>query len=222
MHYFDGYWVYLVEDAGVWFPNPRFSPSKGMIAIGGGLSVEWLISAYRQGLFPWSGRPVTWWSPDPRGVLEDVHISKSLAKFLKKNPFEITVDTAFEKVMRECGERRTNGTWITEELITAYTQLHNDGYAHSLECRLNGELVGGVYGVSIGGYFSAESMFHKVSNASKVALVKLMQRLKERAYHLVDIQMLTPVTQKMGGTLIPRQEFLDRLEKAILVNCSFV
>ncbi|HON08553.1 MAG TPA: leucyl/phenylalanyl-tRNA--protein transferase, partial [Verrucomicrobiota bacterium] len=215
------YWVYLSEDEGVWFPNPRFSPGKGMIAVGGGLSVEWLVSAYKQGLFPWSGRPVTWWSPDPRGILEDVYISKSLSKFIKKNPFEITVDTKFEQVMRECGERRTNGTWITEELITAYTQLHNFGYAHSLECWLNGELVGGVYGVSIGGYFSAESMFHKVSNASKVALVKLMQRLKERDYQLVDIQMLTPITQKMGGTLISRQDFLNRLEKALLANCSF-
>lgn len=224
MHYFDGYWVYIVDDNKVWFPDPRFSPSKGLIAIGGGLSVEWLITAYRNGLFPWSGTPVTWWSPDPRAILEfdELHISRSLSKFLRKNPFTITFDNAFETVMRECGLRRKNGTWITEELIRAYTRLHQAGYAHSLECWLNGELAGGIYGVSIGGYFSAESMFHRVSNASKVALVKLMERLRQRGFKLIDIQMLTPITERMGGKLIPRTQFLDRLKIAINLNCSFL
>ncbi len=224
MECFDGHWVYIVDDSKVWFPNPRYSPSKGLIAIGGKLTVEWLVSAYKSGLFPWSGRPITWWSPDPRGIIEfdRLHISRSLTKLIKKNPFQITINTAFEQVIRECGQRRKNGTWITEEMITAYTELHNAGYAHSLECWSNGHLAGGIYGVSIGGYFSAESMFHKVSNSSKVALVKLVERLKLCGFKLLDIQMLTPVTEQMGGTLIPRSEFLDRLEIATALNCSFV
>lgn len=224
MHYFDGQWFYIADDKKVWFPDPYFSPSNGLIAIGGSLAVDWLLAAYKSGLFPWSGSPVTWWSPDPRAVLEyeDLHISRSLHKFLNKNPFDITVDTAFEDVIKECGLRRQSGTWITEEIIRAYTNLHRAGSAHSLECWKEGELVGGIYGVSIGGYFSAESMFHKVSNASKVALVKLIERLKERGFQLVDIQMLTNVTKSMGGRLIPRREFLDRLKIALQANTSFI
>lgn len=224
MRYFDGYYIYLLDDGDVWFPNVELASRDGLVAVGGGLSCEWLLTAYKSGIFPWSGRPVTWWSPDPRAILpfENLHISKSLAKFMRKNPFKITIDTVFERVMRECGERRKGGTWITEELIVAYTNLHKSGNAHSLECWVGDQLVGGIYGVSIGGYFSAESMFHRVDNASKVALVKLMERLKHRGYELVDIQMLTPITEKMGGTEIPRSEFLKRLKSAINKPCSFV
>lgn len=224
MHYYDGYCLYLLDENDVWFPDAELASKEGLVAVGGGLSVDWLLTAYKSGIFPWSGYPVTWWSPDPRAILpfENLHISKSLARFLKKNPFRITVDKAFETVMRECGKRRKEGTWITEDLIVAYTNLHRFGNAHSLECWAGDDLVGGIYGVSIGGYFSAESMFHKVDNASKVALVKLMERLKEHGYELVDIQMLTPITEKMGGKLISRSEFLKKLRHAIQKQCSFV
>jgi leucyl/phenylalanyl-tRNA--protein transferase len=224
MHFFDGYYLYLLDDNEIWFPDARFASKDGLVAVGGGLSPEWLLTAYKSGLFPWSGRPVTWWSPDPRAILpfENLHISRSLARFIKKNPFRISIDTAFERVMRECGERRKGGTWITEELIVAYTNLHRTGNAHSLECWLGDDLVGGIYGVSIGGYFSAESMFHRVDNASKVALVELVKRLKERGFQLLDIQMVTPITERMGGITISRDEFLKRLKQAIQKPCSFV
>lgn len=224
MHYYDGYCLYLLDEDDVWFPDVNHASKDGLVAIGGGLSTDWLLTAYKSGIFPWSGRPVTWWSPDPRAILpfENLHISRSLGKFLKKNPFRISINKAFERVMRECGERRKGGTWITEDLIVAYTNLHKIGNAHSLECWSGDELVGGIYGVSIGGYFSAESMFHRVDNASKVALVKLVERLKERGFELLDIQMLTPITERMGGTAIPRADFLKKLERAVNKSCSFV
>lgn len=215
--------VFIPEDE-MWFPDPRLARGRDLIAFGGDLSVERLVLAYKSGLFPWTADPPTWWSPDPRAILpfENLHISKSLKKFLRKEPFTITVDKAFEEVINLCASTRPEGTWISQKFIKAYTDLHYAGHAHSLECWQADKLVGGIYGVSIGGYFSAESMFHLVNNASKVALVKLVNHLQVRGYTLLDIQMLTNITKQMGGILIRREEFLDKLNNAIKLKCSFI
>jgi leucyl/phenylalanyl-tRNA--protein transferase len=207
------------------FPDARLANAKGLVAIGGDLSPERLLLAYRNGIFPWTVAPVSWWSPDPRAILEhqQLHVPDSLKKILRKGVFDITVDRAFPQVIQNCAARapRRSETWITPEFIEAYTRLHEQGHAHSLECWRDGELAGGIYGVAIGGFFAGESMFHRVSNASKVALYHLVERLRERKFSLLDIQMLTPVTKQMGGTTIPRHEYLKRLAKAVEMRCEF-
>jgi leucyl/phenylalanyl-tRNA--protein transferase len=207
------------------FPDPRTADAEGLVAIGGDLSVERLLLAYRSGLFPWTVSPISWWSPDPRAVLEfeKLHVGESLKKVLRKNNFQITMDKAFAQVIAQCAERGPgrNETWITEGFIAAYTRLHERGHAHSLECWQNGELVGGIYGVAIGGFFAGESMFHRVSNASKVALFHLVEHLRKREFKLLDIQMLTPVTKQMGGSIISREEYLVRLGEAVEAKCVF-
>lgn len=207
------------------FPDPRLANAKGLVALGGDFSVERLLLAYRTGIFPWTVSPISWWSPDPRAVLEldKLHIGESLRKVLRKEIFHVTVDTAFAQVIQNCATRAPGRaeTWITEEFIQAYTRLHERGHAHSLECWRNGELVGGIYGVAIGGLFAGESMFHHASNASKVALCHLVDRLRQRGFALFDIQMLTSVTKQMGGVAIPRDEYLQRLDKALRVTCEF-
>jgi leucyl/phenylalanyl-tRNA--protein transferase len=212
-----------MPSAGAWFPDPRGLPAEGLVAIGGAMTTPRLLAAYRSGIFPWTARPVTWWSPDPRAVLEldALHISRSLAKVLRRQTFQITVDGDFRAVMEGCAEGRGEGTWITSEFLEAYTRLHRHGHAHSLECRLQGRLVGGIYGVAIGGFFAAESMFHRVSNASKAALCHLVERLRQRGFALLDIQVLTPITHQMGGAEIPRHVYLDRLARAVGQCCSF-
>lgn len=206
------------------FPDPRGANAQGLVAIGGDLSVERLLLAYRSGIFPWTVSPISWWSPDPRAILEldQLHVPESLQKILRKNVFEITIDQAFQQVIENCAQApgRTE-TWITDEFIKAYTQLHEHGHAHSLECWQNGELVGGIYGVAIGGLFAGESMFHRVSNASKVALYYLVKHLQGRRFALLDIQMLTPVTKQMGGITLPRAQYLERLAEAVKLNCTF-
>jgi leucyl/phenylalanyl-tRNA--protein transferase len=207
------------------FPDPRLAEAQGLVAIGGDLSVDRLLLAYRSGIFPWTVSPVSWWSPDPRAILEfnQLHVGESLQKVLRKNVFRVTMDTAFAQVIQQCAAPtpgRTD-TWITQEFIEAYTRLHERGHAHSLECWRDGELAGGIYGVAIGGFFAGESMFHRVSNASKIALYHLVEHLRKREFKLLDIQMLTPVTKQMGGVTIPRAEYLARLEKAIPLRCEF-
>lgn len=206
------------------FPDPRGANAQGLVAIGGDLSMERLLLAYRSGIFPWTVSPISWWSPDPRAILEldQLHVPESLQKILRKNVFEITIDQAFQQVIENCAQApgRTE-TWITDEFIKAYTQLHEHGHAHSLECWQNGELVGGIYGVAIGGLFAGESMFHRVSNASKVALYYLVKHLQGRRFALLDIQMLTPVTKQMGGITLPRAQYLERLAEAVKLNCTF-
>jgi len=152
-----------------------------------------------------------------------LHVSESLNKVLRKNVFRVTIDTAFAQVIQQCAARAPgrNETWITGEFIDAYTRLHERGHGHSVECWLNGELAGGIYGVAIGGFFAGESMFHRASNASKVALWHLVEHLRKREFKLLDIQMLTPVTKQMGGMTIPREEYLARLKKAIALRCKF-
>jgi leucyl/phenylalanyl-tRNA--protein transferase len=207
------------------FPDPRTAKPEGLVAVGGDLSVPRLLSAYRRGIFPWTFDPITWWSPDPRAVLEwdRIHVSRSLARTLRRGRFRVTTDRAFGEVIRACAAPAPGrrDTWISAEFIEAYSLLHRHGDAHSLECWLGDRLAGGIYGVAIGGFFAGESMFHRVSDASKVALCFLARHLRDRGFVLFDIQMLTPVTRQLGGTEIPRAEYLRRLKAAVDQPCSF-
>jgi leucyl/phenylalanyl-tRNA--protein transferase len=207
------------------FPNPDLADAEGLVAVGGDLSLARLLLAYRTGVFPWTVQPITWWSPDPRAIfeLEGFRVSKSLRRILRRGDFAITVNTAFRQVIEGCAApapgRRT--TWITPEFIEAYTQLHEQGHAHSLECWQGDDLVGGIYGVAVGGLFAGESMFRKVSNGSKVALFHLIEHLRQREFDLFDIQMLTPITARLGGVSISRKEYLNRLAEAVAKPCRF-
>jgi leucyl/phenylalanyl-tRNA---protein transferase len=184
-----------------------------------------LLLAYRSGIFPWTVEPITWWSPNPRAIFEmdGFHVSHSLARVIRKGIFEVTMDRAFREVMQGCAApapgRRS--TWISPEFIEAYTALHKRGHAHSLECWQGTQLAGGIYGVAIGGFFAGESMFHRVTNASKVAVFHLVEHLRRRGFVLFDIQMLTPATQQLGGVTIRREEYLKRLAVAVGKECSF-
>jgi len=214
-----------VLDRRLRFPDPRQAEADGLVAVGGDLSAPRLLLAYRCGLFPWTVRPITWWSPDPRGVfdLDRFHVSHSLAKVLRHGRFEITTDRAFSEVMAGCAApapgRRT--TWITPEFIAAYTELHRQGHAHSLECWREGRLAGGVYGVAVGGLFAGESMFHHVTDASKVALFHLVNHLRERGFVLFDVQMITSITSRLGATTIDREDYLGRLQAAVAAQAQF-
>jgi len=207
------------------FPNPELADAEGLVAVGGDLEVERLLTAYRQGIFPWTVNPITWWSPDPRGIIElgQFHVSGSLAKVIRERLFEVTIDRAFREVMQACAAPCPNrqSTWITGEFIEAYTQMHRQGHAHSTECWRNGELVGGIYGVSVGGLFSGESMFHRADNASKVALHFLVDHLQRQRFSLFDIQMVTDATRLLGAKPIPRSQYLERVAVAITKHCSF-
>lgn len=204
------------------FPNPRLACNEGILAYGGDLSAKRLISAYANGIFPWynEDEPILWWSPNPRLVMEldEFKVSKSLAKTIKKEKFEVKFDENFTQVMIECKNifRPTqDGTWLQDELIQAYTHLHEIGYAHSFESYYEGELVGGGYGLVIGDMFCGESMFAKKSDASKVALYHLVQRLKQKGFSLLDCQTPTEHLQSLGAKCISRDEFLDKLAKSI-------
>jgi leucyl/phenylalanyl-tRNA--protein transferase len=209
----------------LWFPDPRLADAEGLVAIGGDFSPQRLLLAYRSGIFPWTDNPITWWSPDPRAIFEfdRVHIPRSLRRLLRKNPFTITRDRAFRQVMEGCAQPAPGReeSWVTPAFIMAYTRLHELGHAHSVEVWQNGELVGGVYGVAIGGFFAGESMFHRVRDASKVALIHLLQHLRERGFVLFDTQMVTPVTRLLGAVEIPREEYLRRLADALRKDCRF-
>jgi leucyl/phenylalanyl-tRNA--protein transferase len=209
----------------LWFPDPRLADAEGLVAIGGDFSPQRLLLAYRSGIFPWTDNPITWWSPDPRAIFEfdRVHIPRSLRRLLRKNPFTITRDRAFRQVMEGCAQPAPGReeSWVTPAFIMAYTRLHELGNAHSVEVWQNGELVGGVYGVAIGGFFAGESMFHRVRDASKVALIHLLQHLRERGFVLFDTQMVTPVTRLLGAVEIPREEYLRRLADALRKDCRF-
>lgn len=210
----------------LFFPNPEQADRVGLLAIGGDLGVERLLLAYRSGIFPWTVDPITWWSPHPRAILEfdGFHASASLQKLVGKKTLTITFDQAFTRVIEECAASRLGReeTWISSEFIDAYVELHRQGWAHSVECWQNGILAGGIYGVSIGGFFAGESMFYRVSNASKVALFHLVRHLERRGYELFDLQELTGITRQLGGVNIPRREYLHRLQKALEKPCSFL
>jgi leucyl/phenylalanyl-tRNA--protein transferase len=195
----------------------------GLLAAGADLSPERLLTAYRNGIFPWynTGQPVLWWSPDPRMVLfpAEFRVPRSLAKRLRRHDYEIRVDTAFETVMRACAAPRDGaaGTWITPDMIAAYNTLHHLGHAHSVETWIGGELAGGLYGVALGRMFYGESMFTRVPDASKIALAHLVRQLERRRFGMIDCQMNTAHLARFGAREIPRTEFSQRL--AELVNC---
>ncbi len=197
---------------------------NGLLAAGGELSVDRILEAYSHGIFPWfnPNEPVLWWSPDPRMVLipEEFRVSRSLAKALRSNMYEVRVDTAFEQVMRACAAPRGKqpGTWINEDMIAAYCALHLSGYAHSVEVWISGRLAGGLYGVSIGKMFYGESMFSDVSNGSKIALAHLTRQLERWRYGMIDCQMNTPHLASLGAREIPRREFILRLQE--LIHCD--
>ena len=194
---------------------------NGLLAAGGDLSSQRLLEAYRGGIFPWfnPGDPILWWSPDPRMVLlpSEFKLSRSLRKTLKKRAYEIRVDTVFQAVMQSCAAPRQGqaGTWISPEIITAYTQLHKLGIAHSIETWLDGKLVGGLYGLAIGRMFYGESMFSLATDASKIALAHLVQQLERWDFGMIDCQMNTAHLASLGAREIPRAEFIQRLGKLV-------
>ncbi|MBP6808669.1 MAG: leucyl/phenylalanyl-tRNA--protein transferase [Chromatiaceae bacterium] len=202
------------------FPDVSLAEREpdGLLAIGGDLDPRRLLNAYRHGIFPWfsAGDPILWWSPDPRTVLlpNRVHISRSLAKTLRRGHFQITLDQAFHQVIGACAglRRHGNGTWLVPMMIRAYQRLHRAGWAHSVEVWQDGDLVGGLYGVSLGRVFFGESMFSLVSDASKVALVHLCRTLEDRGYGLIDCQMATDHLLSLGALQIPRAAFTATLE----------
>jgi leucyl/phenylalanyl-tRNA--protein transferase len=184
-----------------------------------------VVRAYRQGVFPMAleDGEIGWFSPDPRGVLplDTFHVPARLARVLRSGRFEIVVDRDFEAVIRTCAERRDEGTWISPEIIDCYLAIHRLGLAHSVEAWQDGRLVGGLYGVHLGGAFFGESMFHRVADASKVALAALVDRLVRRGSRLLDTQWVTPHLEQFGAVEIPRTEYLRRLRRALAVECSF-
>jgi len=204
------------------FPPCHYAEPDGLLAIGGDLSPERLLLAYRLGIFPWYSEhtPILWWSPDPRLVLfpDELKIAKSLQRVIQKNLFKVTINTAFRDVIMQCAEVRRNhgeGTWIVPEMLDAYCLLHRLGYAHSVESWYQGELVGGLYGVALGKVFFGESMFTKRTDASKVALVYLVRLLRQRQFELIDCQVTTHHLKTFGAREIPRKEFLTRLAVSI-------
>ncbi len=201
------------------FPDPALAETDpdGLLAVGGDLSPQRLVNAYRQGIFPWysAGQPILWWSPDPRMVLfpERLHLSRSLRKRLRRGTFEVTFDRDFGAVIRACAAPREDqgGTWITEQMIEAYEGLHRLGLAHSVESWHQGELVGGLYGVALGSLFFGESMFSTMSDASKVAFVRLVRTLQSAGCPLIDCQVYTDHLASLGAEPIPRARFLELL-----------
>ena len=203
------------------FPAVEVSEKNGLLALGGDLSPERLKIAYEKGIFPWFGEddPILWWSPDPRLVLfpDKLHVSRSMRQTLKQGIFQVTFDRCFREVIRACRETRGDegGTWITEAMVEGYCRLHEEGIAHSCEAWQDGKLAGGLYGVSLGACFFGESMFTRVSNASKVALITLTGALNARAFTLLDCQVDSLHLRRMGAELIPRKVFLKTIEAAL-------
>jgi leucyl/phenylalanyl-tRNA--protein transferase len=205
------------------FPPVDLALPEGLLAVGGDLRPERLLEAYRHGIFPWydDDQPILWWSPDPRTVLfpEKLHISRSLKRSLRPGLFNVTLDRCFRDVIQHCAGPRPQypdgGTWITAAMLEAYTGLHEQGYAHSVETWKDGQLVGGLYGVALGGAFFAESMFTRVPDASKVALVSLVRQLQAWEFRIIDCQQSSPHVMALGAEDIPRQDFLNHLAAAL-------
>lgn len=214
--------VYQLTDELV-FPHPSLSDPIGLLAVGGDLSPERLLLAYANGIFPWYSDPgpMLWWSPDPRLILfpGELKISRSLRRVIKKQVFTVTMDKSFGEVIRACAKTRKE-TWITGKMIEAYEALHALGHAHSFETRHEGRLVGGLYGVTLGRAFFGESMFSIMSDASKVALVNLVQHLADLGFDFIDCQTTTQHLKRFGAREIPRKEFLELLSKAIHGRCK--
>lgn len=207
------------------FPPPEraLREPNGLLAAGGDLTVPWLLAAYRSGVFPWyddDRGPILWWSPDPRAVLftQDLHVSRRLERTLRSGGFTCTFDRAFDDVVAACSAPRAGqrGTWITPVMQAAYGRLHRAGYAHSIEVWHGGTLAGGLYGVSLGRLFFGESMFHRRTDASKVALVTLTRRIESWGFSLLDCQVMNPHLESLGAREIPRSDFLEHLEQGLL------
>jgi len=205
------------------FPPPQCAHESGLLAVGGRLEPDWLLTAYRQGIFPWPSsevEPMLWFSPDPRCVLYParLHVSHRLARTLRSGRFEVRVDTAFRAVMRGCASAPRpdqDGTWISDAMVEAYGRLHRRGLAHSVEVWREGRLAGGIYGVALGGAFFGESMFHRERDASKVALVALVRRLAAHGFAFLDCQVETAHLLRMGAGSVPRERFLAELARAL-------
>lgn len=217
--------IYLLSDELI-FPPAEWARPDGLLAVGGDLSVERLLLAYRSGIFPWpiadgDEVPLLWWAPLERAIITpaELHVGRSLRKVARRGDYAIRYDTAFESVIRACSEAPRpgqGGTWIIPEMIEAYTRLHHAGYAHSVEAWAGGELVGGLYGVSLGGCFFGESMFTRRDNASKVAFVTLCERLSSWEFDLIDCQLQNDHLVRFGVYQIPRSDFMKRLARSLL------
>lgn len=219
--------IYQLDPDYPGFPDPNEAEPNGLIAVGGDLSPLRLIHAYANGIFPWynSGDPILWWSLDPRMVLfpDEFRYSKSLRRVVKSKKFEVRIDTQFELTMRSCAQvdRTAQGqddTWITKEMVQAYVKLHELGFAHSFETYFRGVLVGGLYGVSLGPFFFGESMFHTMTDASKVAFVRLVDFCRKHHFRLIDAQQETPHLASFGARPIPRSQFLHHLSDITPTN----
>lgn len=214
-----------------YWTSPAAADADGLVGVGGDLRPATLVRAYADGVFPWfnAGDPILWWSPDPRAVIEldGLHVSRSLARTLKSGKFRVTIDAAFGAVVRGCADRPGEGTWVTPAMIAAYEALHRAGHAHSVESWVRGDgpdewvLAGGIYGVAVGAAFAGESMFYRVTDGSKVALVGLVEHLRGRGFELFDVQMRTEHTTRMGATDIPRAVYLRRLRAAVAKPVTF-
>jgi len=210
----------LVDD--IVFPPPDYADPSGLLAVGGDLSSERLLEAYRAGIFPWysDDQPILWWSPDPRFMLDldEFKLARSLRRTLRRKTFQVTFDRVFDEVIEACASvprEGQSGTWITPEMQQAYIALHGLGYAHSVETWSEGVLVGGLYGVSLGRTFFGESMFHRKTDASKVALATLVEKLKSWDFQFIDSQMTTDHMTRLGAREVPRRIFLKRLKSAL-------
>lgn len=202
------------------FPDPRWATREGLLAVGGDLSAERLILAYQLGIFPWYGEdePILWWSPDPRCILfpQEVYVSRRLDRLIRQRRFRLTCNAAFPRVVAACADVRAQcgeATWLTGEMQEAYRQLHELGFAHSVEAWADDDLVGGLYGVALGRFFFGESMFHRRSNASKVILAQLARYLDRAGFILLDCQVPNPHLASMGARDVPREDFLDLLAR---------
>lgn len=200
------------------FPDPRTADDEGLVAIGGDLRVERLLLAYERGIFPWydRGLPPLWWSPNPRAVMdpERLHVSRSLRRRARRTDYTLSWNRAFRRVVTECGRQRAQGTWVLPEMIDAYTALHREGHAHSIEVWVGDELAGGLYGVQRGALFAAESMFHRRTGASKLALIACVTSLFRAGTELFDVQFLTDHLASLGAYVVDRDQYLERLADA--------
>ena len=207
------------------FPNLQSANREGLLALGGDLSVPRLLLAYRSGIFPWTDDPLTWWSPDPRAIFEidAFNPPKRLQAKLRHHPFDLTFDRDFSAVIHACAEpaEGRESTWISPRFIEAYLELHREGHAHSVEVWREGLLVGGIYGVAIHGFFAGESMFHRATDASKIALCHLLDHLRAWKFELFDTQVLSPLTARLGAIEIRRRDYLDRLASALRYPAQF-
>ncbi len=206
------------------FPNPERADARGLVKMGGDLRPARVLAAYREGIFPWYDEdyPVMWWSPDPRAIfeLDRFHVPRRLARTLRSGRFHMTINRAFDQVIRGCADR-AQSTWITRDMIRAYEELHRLGHVHSVEAWQGDMLAGGIYGLALGGLFAGESMFARVRDGSKAALVFLVEHLKRRGYQLFDIQMVTPHTAQFGAREVSRRDYLRRLRQALRCEVSF-